>query len=356
MQITLKVACISSRNHHGLVPLPGNQIDHFMPAIKIIKNRSDIGAGTRGSDMGIDAIEIAAINAESDFFKRFPYIDLETDNETVYNKVKTTFAKRITHVHEQCERLADAVYKTIHNNHFPLVFSGDHSSALGTMSGVKMQYPNQRMGVLWIDAHADLHSPFTTPSGNVHGMPLAAALGIDNVENAINGVTEYTQGEWMALKNLGIQGPKVLPEDLIFFGVRDTEEPEDNLMEQYGIRNYMVHEMRYRGFETCLQEAVDRLSHCDVIYISFDVDSLDCDLISEGTGTPVSKGFDPDEVITIINFFLATGKVCCLEVCEVNPLLDKGGNKMAETAFQILEALELNKKRETLKVKVLSED
>lgn len=307
--------------------------------IKIIKNRSDIGAGTRGSDMGIDAIEIAAINKESDYFIQFPHLDVETHNETIYNKVKTTFAKRISHVRVQCERVSEAISNTLNEEHFPIVLSGDHSSALGTISGIKAKYPDKRLGVVWIDAHADLHSPFTSPSGNVHGMPLAAALGYDNMDHKINDPAEQTVEEWNNIKNIGTEGSKILPEDLIFFGVRDTEEPEDSLREKHGIRNYMVHEVRYRGLETCVKEAMQTLDNCDIIYISFDVDSLDCDMISMGTGTPVPKGFDPQEAIDIINGIIETGKVVCLEVTEVNPCLDTKGNKMAETAFEVLETV-----------------
>ncbi|MEL7119201.1 MAG: arginase [Bacteroidota bacterium] len=308
-----------------------------MSAIKIIKNRSDIGAGTRGSDMGIDAIEIAAINADNNYFIQFPYVDVATHNETVYNKVKTTFAKRITHVREQCNRVANLVYDTLNDGFFPIVISGDHSSALGTMSGIKAFHREKRMGVIWIDAHADLHSPYTSPSGNVHGMPIAAALGQDNTNYQSNEVTVTTNGEWEKLKNISTRGPKFLAEDLIYFGVRDTEVAEDKLMEELNIKNYAVHEMRYRGVLACLDEAVEKLKDCDLIYISFDVDSMDADLISTGTGTPVSKGFDPNEVITIINFFMATKKVVCLEVTEINPLLDNKGNVMAETAFNVLD-------------------
>ena len=310
-----------------------------MPNLKFIKNRSDIGAGTRGSDMGIDAIEIAAINAGNDYFTRFPYLDLETDNETVYTKVKTNFAKRITHVREQCQRVSLAVEQALREHYFPIVLSGDHSSALGTISGVKAQFPDRRLGVIWIDAHADLHSPYTSPSGNVHGMPLAAVLNEDNTEHQINEVAEQTQREWQRMKNIGTPGPKVKPQDLIFFGVRDTELPEDQLRDCFGIRNYMVHEIRYRGLDTCMDEAIAQLNNCDILYISFDVDSLDCDLISRGTGTPVPKGFDPDEVKAIINRLLATHKVACLEICEVNPLLDHKGNRMAEAAFEVLDAV-----------------
>ncbi len=305
--------------------------------IRIIKNRSDIGAGTRGSDLGIDAIEIAAINQGNNYFDRFPYTDVKTHNESIYNKVRNSWAKRIGFVVEQCGRVSDAVKSTINEGFFPIVLSGDHSSALGTISGIKSANPEKRLGVIWIDAHADLHSPYTSPSGNVHGMPLAAALGVDNLDFEINNVSEESKGDWITMKNIGVAGAKIAPEDLVYFGVRDTEDPENQLISELNIRNYMVHELRYRGSEKCIQEAIQSLSKCEMIYISFDVDSLDCDLISKGTGTPVSRGFDQYEVMEIIKAFIQTKKVACIELVEVNPLLDYKGNKMAATAFEVLD-------------------
>lgn len=308
-------------------------------AIKIIKNRSDIGAGTRGSDMGIDAIEIAAINKNSDYFNLYEFEDVKTHNESIYDKYRSSVAKRIEHVVEQCTRVNNSVKRSIDNNYFPIVLSGDHSSALGTISGVKAAYPDQTLGVIWIDAHADLHSPYTTPSGNIHGMPLAAVLGDDNLDYQVNPVAADTQEHWNQMKNIGVQGPKILAENLVYFGVRDTEEAEDKQIEKLNIRNYKVDETRYRGLEICVSEALAKLSHCDVLYISFDVDAMDCDLISFGTGTPVSRGFDQYEIIAVINQIIQSKKVVCIEFVEVNPLLDTKGNKMAETAFQVLEAI-----------------
>ncbi|GFD80280.1 arginase [Tenacibaculum sp. KUL118] len=318
----------------------------MMKEIKIIKNRSDIGAGTRGSDMGVDAIEIAAINKKSNYFDSFYFEDVITENESIYNKVNNSFAKRIDSVFNQCKRLSNHVKVNLQEGKFPIVLSGDHSSALGTISGIKAANPNKRVGVVWIDAHGDLHSPYTSPSGNIHGMPLSAAISDDNLDCQINDVDRETSELWERMKNIGTPGQKVLPEDIIFFGVRDTEEPEDKQMEKYGIKNYMVAEVRYRGLDVCVNEALDKLSVCDVIYVSFDVDSMDCDMISYGTGTPVPKGFDQHEIIDIINGLLASNKVACLEFVEVNPLLDFKGNKMAETAFEVLE--EVTKKVKSL--------
>ncbi|WP_271406524.1 arginase [Tenacibaculum soleae] len=308
-----------------------------MKEIKIIKNRSDIGAGTRGSDMGIDAIEIAAINENNDFFNRFESEDVITENESIYDKKNNSFGKQINSVFNQCKRLSNHVKVNLQEDKFPIVLSGDHSSALGTISGIKAANPTKKIGVVWIDAHGDLHTPYTSPSGNIHGMPLGAAISDDNLDCQINDVDRETAELWDRMKNIGIPEQKVLPENIVFFGVRDTEEPEDKQIEKYGIKNYMVAEVRYRGLEVCVNEALEKLTDCDIIYVSFDVDSMDCDMISYGTGTPVPKGFDDKEIVAIINGLLASKKVACVEFVEVNPLLDLKGNKMAETAFKILE-------------------
>ncbi len=308
--------------------------------IKLLKNRSDIGAGTRGSDMGIDALEIAAINAENDFFHRHLFGDIPTHNETIYQKNTNSFAKRIDHVVQQCERVCAYVSSTLENNYFPIVLSGDHSSALGVISGIKKAYPDKQLGVVWIDAHADLHSPFTSPSGNIHGMPLAAAMRLDNLDSAVNDVSEETVASWNALKNIGLPEPKFSSDHLVFFGLRDYESAEESIINQQSILHYKVDEIRSEGLAYCVNQAIQKLEGVDLIFISFDVDSLDCDQISYGTGTPVKSGFSADEVLAIMELFISTGKVVCLEVAEINPLLDNKGNKMAETAFDILAKLE----------------
>ena len=307
--------------------------------IKIIKNRSDIGAGTRGSDMGIDAIEIAAINQNNDFFHRYSFVDVKTHNESIYHKNTNNFAKRIEHVKEQCQRVSDAVKETISSGNFPIVLSGDHSSALGTISGIKAANPEKTIGVIWIDAHADLHAPYTSPSGNIHGMPLAAAMNMDNLGAKINEPGENTAKQWDELKNIGIPGPKIIPAHLVYFGLRDFETAEKQIIDQYEILFFEVEETRAKGLEFCIQKALKQLNSCDQIYISFDVDSLDCDRVSYGTGTPVPIGFSSGEIKELLALFISTKKVCCVEFTEVNPLLDNKGNKMAETAFEILDQL-----------------
>ena len=310
-----------------------------MNPIKIIKNRSDIGAGTRGSDMGIDAIEIAAINIENDFFNIHPYIDIQTHNETIYNKNNNTFAKRINFVCEQCERLREGVKKELQKGFFPLILSGDHSSALGSLSGIQKANPDKEIGVIWLDAHADIHTPYSTPSGNIHGMPLAAALSIDNKEFSKNKVSDSTEKNWLRMKNMGDKVPLIKPENLIYFGVRDTEKEEDQIIQSKKIKNFSVNDVRNIGLKSCIDQTIDQFVSTDLIYISFDIDALDCDLFSRGTGTPVSKGFLTEEIISIIKEVKDTGKLVALEICEINPLLDNKGNQMAESAFEIISSV-----------------
>ncbi|NEQ52946.1 MAG: arginase, partial [Leptolyngbya sp. SIO3F4] len=169
------------------------------------------------------------------------------------------------------------------------------------------------------------------------GMPLAIVTAEDNKSQQCNEVSDKTEAYWKRMQEWGEVTPKVNPNDIVFFGVRDTEPPEDYLLEHHGIRNYPVAEVRYRGLDTCVQEALEQLKACDLIYLSFDVDSMDADLVSHGTGTPVSLGFTPEEAFEILRGIIQSDKVRCFEMVEVNPTLDEHRNRMAETAFEILD-------------------
>jgi arginase len=217
------------------------------------------------------------------------------------------------------------------------VLSGDHACAGGTIAGIKKQFPTKRLGVIWIDAHADIHTPYTTPSGNIHGMPLATALGTDNLDSRVNDPMLETVEFWNTLKNMGGICPKVLPEDVVFISVRDIEKPEEEFIARNGMKNYSVEEIRRKGLEHISAEIRGQLSSCDMVYVSFDVDSMDCILVSKGTGTPVENGLSPEEAHYFLNDFAKWDKVNCIEVVEINPCLDEKINRMAEVAYDILE-------------------
>ncbi|MFA6149937.1 MAG: arginase [Chitinophagaceae bacterium] len=305
-----------------------------MRNIKLIEVRSEIGAGTRGASLGIDAIKIAALDFMSNFFVNFPSEVVPDMNNLLYEPVASPYAKRIHGVHTMYERVSAAVCETLKSGIFPVVFAGDHSTAGGTIAGIKMANPKKKLGVIWIDAHADMHTPYTSPSGNMHGMPLATALAVDNLESRVHNPDAKTVDIWNKLKNMGKIEPKILPEDLVFIALRDYEKEEEALLKKLGIKIVTVQEVRRKGIESVVRQTLAHLSKCEDIYVSFDVDSLDSS-ISRGTGTPVSNGLKEREAEDLIAALMQNYKICCIEIVEVNPTLDKE-NLMAEIAFNII--------------------
>lgn len=306
-----------------------------MKNIKLIEVPSEIGAGTRGASMGIDAVKIAALDFMSNFFVHFPSEKIEVENNLLFEPIKSPYAKRIQGVVNLYEKTSKAVSDSIRNNFFPVVLSGDHSNAGGTIAGIKMAKPKSKLGVIWIDAHADLHTPYTTPSGNMHGMPLSTAIAEDNLECKVHEPDATTAKLWDQLKNTGKISRKVLPEDIVFISLRDFEKEEKSLIEKYGMKVITTSEVRRNGAENISRKVLRYLSDCTDIYVSFDVDSLDSS-ISKGTGTPVSNGLKEREAEDLISKFMQSRKICCFEITEVNPTLDKE-NMMAEIAFNILQ-------------------
>lgn len=306
-----------------------------MKNIKIIEVKSEIGAGTRGASLGVDAIKIAALDFMSNFFIHFPTEKIETENNLLFEPIESPYAKRIKGVVAMYDRVSKSVCETIKSNWFPVVLSGEHSTSGGTIAGIKMAKPKSRLGVIWIDAHADLHTPYTTPSGNMHGMPLSATINEDNKECKIHEPDEQTVKYWNQLKNTGKIAPKVLPEDIVFISLRDFEKEEEHLIKKHGMKVITTAEVRRKGAESIARQVLRYFKDCDLIYISFDVDSLDAS-ISRGTGTPVRNGLKEREIEDLIAKFMQHRKICCFEITEVNPTLDKE-NLMAEIAFNILQ-------------------
>jgi arginase len=306
-----------------------------MKNIKLIEVASEIGAGTRGASLGIEAIKIAALDFMSNFFIHFPSEKVTVENKLLYEPIESPYAKRIKGIVTMYERVSKSVMETMKSNFFPVVISGDHSISGATIAGIKMAKPKSKLGVIWIDAHADMHTPFTTPSGNMHGMPLSASINEDNRESAVHEVDAETLKQWNYLKNIGKIAPKVLPEDIVYISLRDFEKEEKFLIDKYGIKVISTKEVRSKGPENIVRAVLRYLSDCTDIYISFDVDSLDSS-ISKGTGTPVNNGLREREAEDLISKFMQNRKICCFEISEVNPTLDKE-NLMAEIAFNILQ-------------------
>ncbi len=305
--------------------------------IKFIINKSEITAGTRGASLGPEAVKVAARSQGKTLFGDYPSYELEDSNALLDQAPNLPFAKYIEGTIQVYKNLEKALVHCAEENQLPIVLAGDHGSAGGTIAGLKAAYPNKRIGVLWIDAHGDIHTPYTTPSGNIHGMPVAAALNIDNLDCQRNQLDEVTKERWEELKAIGGKGAKMATDDLIYVAVRDTEPEEDHAIEALNIRSIKVAEIREKGIEAICKEVVEKLAACDLIYISFDVDSMDPKETSYGTGTPVENGLFIDEAKALIQCVVKLPNFGCFEMVEINPCLDEKKNKMAEVSLSVLE-------------------
>lgn len=311
-------------------------------AIHFVEIPSELGAGTRGASLGVSALKTAALNAKSTLFGQYPYVVVPTENRRLHQILGSPYphAKHIDGVLRVYEHIVYTLSPLLRQREtFPVVLAGDHSTAAGTLAALRMANPAARLGAVWIDAHADLHTPFTTPSGNLHGMPLGVSLATDNLEMQRNNPCAETRLLWKKLQNLGNVSPKIHAEDLAFIALRSTEPEEEHILNSHNIPIYRVEQVRQEGPRAVAERVLDQMADCDMIYISFDVDSMDCDLVSRGTGTPVENGLTPEEAQIIIQTLLQDHRTCCLEITEVNPTLDNKCNTMAETTFRILQNL-----------------
>ena len=305
-----------------------------MRELRIIEVKSEIGAGTRGASLGSEAIKIAALDFGSRFFKQHKVTEIPNENHLLLESSGNAHAKRISGVLTMAERIADEVCKTLQSKEFPIILSGDHSCSAGTVSGIRKAFPKLKVGVIWVDAHSDIHSPYTTPSGNMHGMPIAVLLDEDNLDCRVNTPDQETLNYWYQLKNIGNIAPKISYEDLVYIALRDFEKAEKYLLDENNVKIFPISAIRKDGVEKIAEETLKYLDHCDLIYVSFDVDSLDPSHL-KGTGTPVPGGMAKKEAEDLVVKLVSDKRVCCFEITEVNPTLDKD-NLMSENAFEIL--------------------
>lgn len=295
--------------------------------IRLLVSNYDIGAGKKGAAQGPSAL-LEILESRGISFK--DKIVLNTNGD-INNESEYPHCKHIDSIKEAAQKLQSAVVEAISANTFPLILSGDHSNAIGGISGLKNANPDKRIGVIWVDAHADLHSPYTTPSGNMHGMPLAVLSGIDQAEKSKNPVSEKEANAWNSLKQLGEQkiSPKVLLSDIVFIGIRDAEKEEWDLIEEKNIKIFEPNDIKDHGIFYAINKGLEHLKSCDILYVSFDVDSLDAS-ISTGTGTPAFDGLKVNEAEGVFKTLLNHPKLAAFEITEINPSLDGDGRKMAE--------------------------
>jgi len=307
--------------------------------ITFLLNPSEITAGTRGASLGPFALITSARKNRSTLFGQSTVVCMEDCNNLLDKDSTFQYAKNIDGLLTVFKGLDKHISEIYKSKNLPFLLSGDHGSAGGTIAAIRNAFPDKKLGVVWIDAHGDIHSPYTSPSGNMHGMPLSTSLNEDNLTCKVNNISTEEKLLWEELKNIHGIVPKILPEDLIFVSVRDTEVQEDAIIEKLGIKNYTVAEVRDKSTSVIVDEILQKLTKCDYIYISFDVDSMDPVVTSHGTGTPVKDGLFPGEADAIMQGLIRSNKVCCIEFVEINPCLDEKKNEMAEVAFGLVEKL-----------------
>jgi arginase len=288
---------------------------------KLITVESDFGAGKPGAALGPQALieELKALNFDA--IDVYSYLNMEPRYATP--STETPYGKNIENITAFQQNVCRNITEIVQIGKIPFIFSGDHSSANALISGIKDYHANSRIGVIWIDAHADLHSPYTTPSGNIHGMPIAALMGQDHREMGRNQPKEITKKLWEDLKRLGRRRitPKLQSNDLVFIALRSTEYEEERIIKKENIACYRPDDIRELGIENVLSLAVNRLRNCEYIYVSFDVDSLDSSL-SVGTGTPVEDGLSLEQAKYLMCNLLKLPNLIGFEITEVNPTLD----------------------------------
>jgi arginase len=282
----------------------------------IIGAPMDLGAGRRGVDMGPSAIRYAGLE------ERLAALGVEcVDCGNVTGDVAEATAEHdprarfLPAIRATCERIAGLVGVALDEGRVPIVLGGDHSIALGTLGGLAAR--RGPGAVLWFDAHGDLNTPETTPSGNVHGMPLAAALG--------RGGPAFESPAWTL--------PAVLPERVAVVGARDLDDGERALVRELGLAVHTMSEIDRRGIEAVVTEALERAAGAPFVHISLDMDGLDPD-VAPGVGTPVRGGLTYREAHLAMELVAESGLLCCLEIVEVNPILDRT-NATAELAVEL---------------------
>lgn len=202
--------------------------------------------------------------------------------------------------------LAHQVYSSLTSHSFPFVVGGDHSLGLGSISGASKYYNN--LAVIWVDAHGDINTHETSPSGNIHGMPLAAAMGLG----------------YKDLTNLYFEGIKVKPENVFIIGARDLDEGEETLIKEMNLNVYSTEDIKNKGIVSILNEInkVLKNNNVDGVHLSFDIDCLDSDLVP-GTGTPVKNGMSLKQAKYLLRYLMETKLVKSMDFVELNSNLDK---------------------------------
>ena len=277
--------------------------------VQIVGVPMDLGAGRRGVDMGPSAIRLAGVSQQ---LRELGYDVLDAGDVAVPSPEardpgpdRCRYLNEIYHV---CNRLRMRVARILEAGAIPVVLGGDHSIAIGTVAGIAEHHRarGEEIGLIWVDAHADMNTPESSPTGNVHGMPLAVLLGMGHER----------------LVEMGGFAPKVRRENVCLIGIRNLDESEKRIVRASGIHAYTMREIDERGMQAVMAEALGHAQHGTAgFHLSFDLDGMDPNDVP-GVGTPVRGGIDWREANLLMEMAADTGKLLGLEITELNPIMD----------------------------------
>jgi arginase len=293
-----------------------------MQKISIVGVPMDLGVDRRGVDMGPSALRYADLNERLQALGHDVHdmgdLDVIIPETRHFGDPKAKYLKEIA---DACTQLANLVLQIRQEGRTPLVLGGDHSIAVGTVSGVSESFrrSGKKIGLIWFDAHADFNTPDISPSGNVHGMPMAAIMGYGPVE----------------LTHIFGFSPKILPEHAVQIGIREVDPQERELVKKSGIRVFTMKEIDRRGIGAVMDEAVSIVSrNTDGFAVTLDADFLD-PYESPGVATPVRGGADYREAHLAMEMIADTKKMVSFEITEINPILDVH-NKTAHFGMELI--------------------
>jgi arginase len=285
--------------------------------VAVIGATLDLGQGRRGVDMGPSAIRYAGLEAKLTSLGRrcHDWGNVETAVVEAVDEHDER-ARYLPEIKRTCARVAELVAHSVEQGYMPLVLGGDHSVALGTTGGLaRVHGPG---GVIWIDAHGDLNTPETSPSGNVHGMVLAAALGLAG--------PEFESAAWPL--------PAVEPDRIALVGTRALDDGERQALREIGARVYTMSNVDRIGIERAIRESLAHVAGSGFVHVSLDMDAIDPD-VAPGVGTPVRGGLNYREAHLAMELLSESGLVGSLEVVEVNPILDRV-NETGQLAVELV--------------------
>ncbi len=290
--------------------------------ISLIGMPMDLGQTRRGVDMGPSAIRYAGIleRLENSQYNVEDMGDVKVVHPRKFEESREDNLRNLHEVVEANIKLSKVVTKEINQNRFPLILGGDHSIAIGSIAGISEHY--NELGVIWYDAHGDINTVETSPSGNIHGMPLAVNLGLGHEK----------------LTSIMKDTPKIKPENIVMIGIRCLDEGEKALLRKLNVKVYTMHEIDRLGMSQVMQEAIDYLKkRTDGVHLSFDMDGIDPSE-APGVGTPVNGGVTYRESHLALEMLAESGLITSAEFVEVNPMLDDK-SKTAKLAVDLIGSL-----------------